>query len=252
MRDGSAQAYNLTLFVQLFSTISIEGTSSYTTTFKLTPNCQPIPVRVSYRHGKKMAKCIKRSNIIIPCLPMNCISQPSMIDACLLNARSIRNKTLIIKDFVIDNDIDILTLTKTWLNPNSNDQTIINSICPTGYLFQQVPREKRGGGVGILYKQSLKLKAGLIKSATYQSFEVADYIMNYSTFATRMLVIYRSPLSADGTTINFFLSEFSNLLQQIITDSKPIIILGDFNLHVDLPNNVAALKFLDLLETFGL
>ena len=78
-----------------------------------------------------------------------------MIDVCLLNARSIRIKTLIIKDFDIDNDIDILTLTETWLNLNSNDQTIKNSICPTGYLFQHVPREKRGG-VGILFKQSLK------------------------------------------------------------------------------------------------
>ena len=106
--------------------------------------------------------------------------------------------------------------------------------------------------VGILFKQSLKLKAGLTKSETYKSFEVADYTMNYSTFATRMLVIYRSPLSADGTTINLFLSEFSNLLEQIVTDPKPIIIFGDFNLHVDLPNYVAALKFLDLLETVGL
>ena len=62
--------------------------------------------------------------------------------------------------------------------------------------------------------------------------------MNYATFATRMLVIYRSQLSADGTTINLFLSEFSNLLEQIITDPKPII-FGDFNLHVDLLNDVA-------------
>ena len=83
------------------------------------PNCQPIPVRISYRHDK-MAKCTKRSNIIIPCLPIICISQSRMIDVCLLNARSIRNKTLINKDFVIDNDIDILTLTETWLNLNSN------------------------------------------------------------------------------------------------------------------------------------
>ena len=72
--------------------------------------------------------------------------------------------------------------------------------------------------------------------------------MNYSTFATRMLAIYRSPLSPDGTTINFFLSEFSNLLEQIIADPKPMINFSDFNLHVDLPNDVAALKFLDLLE----
>ena len=41
-------------------------------------------------------------------------------------------------------------------------------------------------------------------------------------------------------------------MEQIITDLKPIIIFDDFNLHVDLPNDVAALKFLDLLESFGL
>ena len=41
-------------------------------------------------------------------------------------------------------------------------------------------------------------------------------------------------------------------MEQITTDPKPIIILGDFNLHVDLPNDAAALKLLDLLETFGL
>ena len=52
-------------------TISNEETSSYSVTPNLTPNCQPIPVRVSYRHNEKMAKCIERSNIIIPCLPMN-------------------------------------------------------------------------------------------------------------------------------------------------------------------------------------
>ena len=80
-------------------------------------------MRVSYRHDEKMARCIKRSNIIIPCLPINCISQSRMIDVCLLNGRSIRNKTSIIKDFVIDNDIDILTLTLKnytlmWINYN--------------------------------------------------------------------------------------------------------------------------------------
>ena len=117
---------------------------------------------------------------------------------------------------------------------------------PTGYLFQHVPREKRGGEVGILFKQSLKLKAGLTKSKTYKSFEAADYTMNYSTFATRMLVKYRSPLSADGTTINLFLSEFSNLLEQIITGPKPIIIFGHFNLHVNLPNDVARILWFEI------
>jgi hypothetical protein len=51
-----------------------------------------------------------------------------MIDVCLLNVRSINNKALIIKDFVVDNDIDILALTETWLNPGAINHFIINSI----------------------------------------------------------------------------------------------------------------------------
>ena len=41
-------------------------------------------------------------------------------------------------------------------------------------------------------------------------------------------------------------------LDQIITNPKPIIIFGDFNIQFNLPSDLAALKFLDLLETFGL
>ena len=36
---------------------------------------------------------------------------------CLINTRSVRNKTIVVKDFVVDNDVDILALTETWLRP---------------------------------------------------------------------------------------------------------------------------------------
>ena len=38
-----------------------------------------------------------------------------------------------VKDFVVDNDIDILTMTETWLLPGSNDSVEINTLCPMGY-----------------------------------------------------------------------------------------------------------------------
>ena len=75
--------------------------------------------------------------------------------------------------------------------------------------------------------------------------------MNYSTIAIRVVIIYRPPLTA-AMTMNFFYGEFSSLMEQIITDPKSLIIFGDFNLHVDSPNDAAAIKFIDLLETFGL
>ena len=38
----------------------------------------------------------------------------SRMSMCLLNARSINNKALFIKDYVVDHQIDILGITETW------------------------------------------------------------------------------------------------------------------------------------------
>ena len=70
----------------------------------------------------------------------------------LLNARSVKNKRLLIKDWVVDNNIDILVLTETWLQPDNKDDHIIGELTPTGYSFYHSPRQIRGGGVGIVNK----------------------------------------------------------------------------------------------------
>lgn len=48
------------------------------------------------------------------------------LDFTLLNVRSVKNKPHIIKDFVVDNDIDLLALTETWLRSGNTDQNIIS------------------------------------------------------------------------------------------------------------------------------
>ena len=53
----------------------------------------------------------------------------------LLNARSVKNKRLLIKDWVVDNNIDILALTETWLQPDNKDDHIIGDLTPIGYSF---------------------------------------------------------------------------------------------------------------------
>ena len=37
-----------------------------------------------------------------------------------------------------------------------------------------------------------------------------------------------------------------------ILSKEPLIVVGDCNIHVDVPNDTDALKFLDLLESLGL
>ena len=54
----------------------------------------------------------------------------------------------------MDSNIDILAVTETWLHPNSADDRVISDLTPTGYSFHHVPRATRGGGVGVLLKNT--------------------------------------------------------------------------------------------------
>ena len=207
-----------------------------------------------HRSTKPEREFVNSANlIVIPRSPLAPATCSQMVDVCLLNARSINNKSSAIKDFVVDSNIDILALTETWLRADAIDQRIINDICPAGYLFQHVSRDTRGGGVAILYKQCFKFKAKSSTSRIYKSLEVADYSVNYSSRVLRFVVVYRPPPSArNGLTVNLFLEEFSRFLELLVTTPGPLVILGDMNFHVDTPNHAAASRFLDLLETFDL
>ena len=69
------------------------------------------------------------------------------------------NKSFIVKDFVVDNAIDILAITETWLRADMADQSAVNCLCPSGYNFHHLPRTKcRGGGVAVLYRKCVSLK----------------------------------------------------------------------------------------------
>ena len=70
----------------------------------------------------------------------------------------IRNKTLVIKDFVVDHAVDLLGITETWWHLRGDDVTI-GEFCPSGYRFVHTPRPVgTGGGVGLLYKQGFCTK----------------------------------------------------------------------------------------------
>ena len=171
------------------------------------------------------------------------------INFCLLNSRSIRNKSSVLKDFVVDKDIDLFALTETWLRPGNIDCVEIGDLCPTGYDFIHIPRESRGGGVGLLFKESLDIKCKNSEwNFSFQSFEFLDVCFKSSKMI-RMIIIYRPPSSVPLST---FYREFSLLLEDLATASGELLIVGDFNLHVDSSRDVNALHFCDLIASFDL
>ena len=146
----------------------------------------------------------------------------------VLNARSVNNKSLLIKDYVVDNQIDILAITETWLKADEVSGYTIRDICPNGYKFIHCPREyARGGGIGLLYKQNLKIKK--LQTKPHQSFEIMELLLNANSSTFRIVVIYRPPSSSiNKLTYSVFFEEFSMLLEHISLASEKLIMVGDF------------------------
>ena len=189
-------------------------------------------------------KGIKKSNLVnIPC---NENSKYSTL--CLLNARSIRNKAELIKDYVLEQNIDICAITETWLSVN--DTITTGDITPDGYQFLHVDRPERvGGGVAILCKKSVKPMAK--KSPTFKSFELLITELCFHENHYLLVVVYRPPKIPD-VPLDLFFEEFSNFIEDIITSPDKLLILGDFNLHMDKQTSIPATTFASILDMFGL
>jgi len=65
----------------------------------------------------------------------------------------------------------------------------------------------------------------------------------------RILVIYRPP---GHSSYDLFYEEFSRLIEQTADSPGGLLIVGDFNLHVDDVDNFQAKRFMDILESYNL
>ena len=92
------------------------------------------------------------------------------LNCAIMNIQSVTSKTLEIRELIAEKSFDILALTETWLS--KNDSSKIAELVPDRptHIFYHVPREGRGGGVGLcLSKRFTHVK--MIKSLNYTSFE---------------------------------------------------------------------------------
>ncbi|KAJ8046931.1 Adhesion G-protein coupled receptor G6 [Holothuria leucospilota] len=110
---------------------------------------------------------------------------------------------------------------------------------------------RTGGGTGLLFKDVFTLVDSNSEEKT--SFEFSDWHLSYRNFRLRVIVVYRPPYSASHpVSFTTFLSEFSDLLENVVPSPHNLIILGDFNIHVDDQCDPSTLRFTDLLDSFDL
>ena len=167
----------------------------------------------------------------------------------LLNARSAKQQDSSadtpaeIHDLIVDNKVDLLLVTETWFREGDYDRLAIGDMTPSGYSLQHLPRPpKRGGGIALLHRSSLKV--GSLTCVSCPSFEGFTTTLSSGCDSVTIIAVYRPPSSS----INVFMDEFSNLLTSAIATHKNIMVAGDFNIHVDRTNDISAIKFLSIVH----
>ncbi len=142
-----------------------------------------------------------------------------------------------------DCKFNFFCLVETW--QQENDFLELNHACPPGFVYISQPRiSRRGGGLAILHKSIYK--ASPLTVSTYASFESVALSISGPT-PTVLAVVYQPPKYC-----NTFLDEFCAFLTSLCTLSPNIILLGDFNIHVDSASNSFTRDFNSCLDSFGL
>ena len=124
----------------------------------------------------------------------------------------------------------------------------MNSVLEVMHSCMYRKWDRQGGGVGLLYSRTHKIE--IQDMVCYSSFEYLEFLLFSSRVVLRVGVLYRPlPSKQNGLTSTLFFSKFPKLLERLAVSSGKLLLLGDFNIHVDHCSDRSALRFLDLLDS---
>ncbi|KAL6464601.1 hypothetical protein MHYP_G00269180 [Metynnis hypsauchen] len=168
---------------------------------------------------------------------------PAPARISLMNARSLANKTFILRDFFSSRSLDFLCVTETWIGPG--DHSALVELLSAGCSYLNSPRTSgRGGGTATVFKNDFKCKQRAL-STSISSFEITLFEVGRSD-PVLCAVIYRSPKYNKD-----FINDFSEFLAGLMPNYDRVLIVGDFNIHVCCPEKPLVKDFLNIIDSFN-
>ncbi|XP_027132219.1 uncharacterized protein LOC109140348 [Larimichthys crocea] len=149
------------------------------------------------------------------------------------------NKVDFIPAYASSLSLDLLALTETWLK---TENTATRAALSTAHSFSHTPLSKRGGETGVLVNNKWNY-APLLLNTNYCSFE-HHAIKVITPVKCSVIVIYRPP-----GPLGDFVNELDTLLSSIPELECPLLVLGDFNIHL---GKAYATYFLSLINSFDM
>ena len=175
---------------------------------------------------------------------------------CSFNAQSLgstqQEKRIAVSEFLKDWSIDVMMLQETWFT-EKGCEAMIADLAPSGYTVKSFPRSSRGGGVAMIFKNSLSDHIGISNDFqfSHKSFEICLLTLEINNQNFNFFNIYRTcPSSKNKLTAAMFFTEFSEMMEFINTLKGQTLILGDMNFHYDNLTHPHTIQAIDLLDTF--
>ena len=206
--------------------------------------CLPVALPISVLIGNRLRAvnqlrnrkcsnvCVRLSNLaVIPCQPQLVTtfftdSVFNKLKLALLNVRSLAGKTFLINDFITEHNLDFMFLTETWIEQNNSAAVLIESTPPNFSFMSQERMHKKGGGVAILFNDSIQCR-----KTSYGDFASFEYVA--------------LQLKCSSSSVPKYLSI-------VCIDFDRLVVVGDFNIHVDNPQDRGAKELFCVLDNYGL
>ena len=199
------------------------------------------------RHGKRGGKDIRQLKHIHTSAKSDGID----IRFLLLNARSIKCKEFLIREEIDSTDAEFVVVTETWLRANDASWVECSQFNRDGYKMLTYNRQVRtGGGLALIYKD--KYIVNTMEKGQMRSYEYLVCTIRIRGTVITLVIIYHPSFSrASRITIPIFIDEITEFLPNVLVKYTNIIMLGDFNLHLD-SDDPDAVLFSDILDAMGL
>ena len=146
-----------------------------------------------------------------------------------------------------DNLIDIACISETWFDSSNGKFTA--TIKEAGFDIIHAHREhSRGGGTAIMYR-NVNMKKGESSTCKFVSFE---YSYTLITLASRAKLILTCVYRKQEISCITFCDELENFLEDIIGKCDMMMLVGDFNVWIDVIDNVDAKRLMTVMNAYGL
>ena len=192
---------------------------------------------------------VKISCCSTPVTKIKSKTQISKLHSCVLNARSVCNKPSEIYELLLDNSLDVLFVTETWLKPDGNG-TVIHDMLPHCYsiICQTLSASQRGGGIAIIHRNNVRVDLVSVNATVLTSAEILECKVHIHQDLIHDMCIYRPPNKSSAQ----LLEEFEEILSIRFSNTNHLLVVGDINIHLDLKDNMYAKSLNEVFSVFSM